>query len=326
MATAHGATRSSLFGLDVFVGCWKLNCAHPNSQLRWHFRWKGEKGASSFPEEAAEYLDTLITMPTWMRMNGAPPDVSAAQAEAIARRAAQLERRRRLQAAASQQPPAPPPPALPRASPVSAETDGAISNHIHAASLAPTPASAVAAASRADSTSLFSGEEDEDPDLGGIDPNGENFVAAERFLFNDRLAYHMDGQRITAGNFRVVQFAILLEAGRIVTDMEKTTKEHKEDAMLIEFKGIADGIPGDMYDTQGVKAKLVEKLYNAQTLLNGKGLWDKYTEVRKETRKYWEFFPAGSSGLPSGTQWKQLVDRHKMNCFKKQFVRRVLFS
>ena len=75
MATAHGATRSSLFGLDVFVGCWKLNCAHPNSQLRWHFRWKGEKGASSFPEEAAEYLDTLITMPTWMRMDLHPQSI-----------------------------------------------------------------------------------------------------------------------------------------------------------------------------------------------------------------------------------------------------------
>ena len=80
-----------------------------------------------------------------------------------------------------------------------------------------------------------------------------------------------------------------------------------------------------MFASVSVKPKLVEKLYNAQTALNGKGLLAKYDETKRECRKLWSNFPVRSRDLPSGTQWKQLVEKYKVECFKKQFVCSVLF-
>lgn len=265
-------------------------------------------------------------------MDGAPltADTLDAHAAALRARLEQVERRARLQAAAAAGPPAIPPPEAAAPSPASAETNGAISNHTHASSLARTPAAAAASArgsrrpSREEDES-YNSDNDYGFGQGGSDPHGENFEASSRFPIEERISYHLDGASIDLHNYRVVQLAMILEAGRIVTDMEKTKKEEREEAILEEFKSIAENLPDHMFASVSVKPKLVEKLYNAQTALNGKGLLAKYDETKRECRKLWSNFPVRSRDLPSGTQWKQLVEKYKVECFKKQFVCSVLF-
>ena len=162
-------------------------------------------------------------------MDGAPltADTLDAHAAALRARLEQVERRARLQAAAAAGPPAIPPPEAAAPSPASAETNGAISNHTHASSLARTPAAAAASArgsrrpSREEDES-YNSDNDYGFGQGGSDPHGENFEASSRFPIEERISYHLDGASIDLHNYRVVQLAMILEAGRIVTDMEKT--------------------------------------------------------------------------------------------------------
>lgn len=154
-------------------------------------------------------------------------------------------------------------------------------------------------------------------DDGFENPHGPEFdTAAERYSFVERMI-HFSYPYICDANTRVAwERAIIIQAGTIIID-DKTMDTNSRNQLLVEtYKGLVRSFPDSAFSSPELKEKMVSKLYNAKTELNGKQLWDKFKEVRNDLRTNYNI----KDDIPSGKRLRDVYNSFMAKKFAEDNV------
>jgi hypothetical protein len=123
------------------------------------------------------------------------------------------------------------------------------------------------------------------------------------YLFFNRLAHYLEGNRISKANRTAVELCIFIEAGAAVRGMDAMYKQKKEAAFFSKYMEVLDEIKEDQFVCEDIRNAMHHRYKAAKADNTGKSLWRKY---ESELMLIWNFAEknprVGSlSKLPSGS-------------------------
>jgi hypothetical protein len=77
-----------------------------------------------------------------------------------------------------------------------------------------------------------------------------------QFSFFDRLHHYMEGKCICEENRKLVEVALMVEAGSIVREMGTMTKDRREQAFHTEYMSLVSEIPDERFLGDDVQAQI----------------------------------------------------------------------
>ena len=149
---------------------------------------------------------------------------------------------------------------------------------------------------------------------------GELDYAAENFSTPDRIMHWLAGNRITKATRLVVEIALGIHALSVVMSEETLNAAARNEKLLKVYKDTLNEFDPSCFE-DGLKDKMLNKLYNAQHAITGARLYAKCTEWRSEIRNsYQNRLPNNLSTLPSGTGLRDAYNKFVLRRYKEAHV------
>jgi hypothetical protein len=154
----------------------------------------------------------------------------------------------------------------------------------------------------------FSPGEEDDDDFEGEKTDQE----VSKYSFYDRLEHYMERELIKEENRKLVELAIMVEAGANVREMGVMTKELRANWFHSEYVSIIAEIPDTRFEDDGLRASMQHCFKGMRKgEMSAENLLSKYESELTTLQRFAYKFPGvgNLSKLPSGTAQLQQLRR-----------------
>jgi hypothetical protein len=172
------------------------------------------------------------------------------------------------------------------------------------------------------------GEEEEQDmaqaQLEDINPFDDILVeSAVTFEFPERLAYFLGGNTINNRNRQSVENCLIAEAGRIITEENRTATKTELKSMIVDaYRRVLESLDEGLFSSETLRKQMAIRLFNGRKgEFGARKMWELWEDLKSKMKKVFASLPTNYHTMKSGEQLYQVYSRVVRDQFIVDYVR-----